>query len=337
MGRWLYIRVGLLIILAVAAIIGLVLFLNGQKVRNGKLFESYFKESVQGLEIGGSVRFRGVSIGQVTEIGLVNAVYAHAGMSDRRTDLFNLVIVRYTIDLTRVGPGMNTEAAIRAGLRARLASQGITGLSYLELDFVDPAKYPPLQVPWTPTGEYVPSIPSTFLQVQDAAQELLNKLDRLDLAGLVESIGGLVDDLRVSLATGDIHGLLAEATGAIRDARAALKSLDAPGLAAELRGAASGLRNLTDSKETRQLLVSAAAAAERLAAAAAKLVPLLGNANDAVSGVNNGIADISQQLVPILRDTRAALQNLRETTEALRRYPAGTLLGGPPPRPEQGR
>ena len=151
------------------------------------------------------------------------------------------------------------------------------------------------------------------------------------------SIGGLADEIRVSLATGDVHGLLAEATGAMSDARAVLKSLDAPGLAADLRGAASGLRDLTDGKETRQLLTSATAAAERLAAAAAKLPPLLGTANEAVGGLNNGLADIEQQLVPILRDTRAALQNLRETTEELRRYPAGTLLGGPPPRPEPGR
>jgi paraquat-inducible protein B len=64
---------------------------------------------------------------------------------------------------------------------------------------------------------------------------------------------------------------------------------------------------------------------------------LFTTANEAVGQLDNGLADIEQQLVPILRDTRAALQNLRDTTEKLRQYPAGTLLGGPPPRPEPGR
>jgi hypothetical protein len=33
--------------------------------------------------------------------------------------------------------------------------------------------------------------------------------------------------------------------------------------------------------------------------------------------------------VPLLRDTRALVQNLRELTDSLRRYPA-QILGGPP-------
>jgi paraquat-inducible protein B len=335
--RAVYVRVGLLIIGIVAAVAGLVLFLGGQQIRNGRLFESYFKESVQGLEVGSSVKYRGVSVGQVTEIGLVNAVYAHAGMSDPRNDLFNLVLVRYKIDLARVGPNVETEQAIKAGLRAKLASQGITGLSYIELDFVDPARYPVLHVPWTPLGDYIPSIPSTFVQVQDAAQQLLAKLDSINFEGLVESLGGLADEVRVDLASGDLHALISETTATVRDLHAALQALDPKGLASDLSGAAKGLRQLTDSKETHGLLVSAAAAAERLSAAAAKLPALLATSNEAVGGVNNSLADLEAQLIPILRDTRAALQNLRDTTEALRRYPAGVLFGGPPPRQEPGR
>jgi hypothetical protein len=39
--------------------------------------------------------------------------------------------------------------------------------------------------------------------------------------------------------------------------------------------------------------------------------------------------------VPLLRDLSATAANLRETTEALRQYPAGVLLGGPPPREKE--
>ena len=42
----------------------------------------------------------------------------------------------------------------------RLAPQGITGTSYLEIDYVDPVP-PILPIDWTPDNIYIPSAPST--------------------------------------------------------------------------------------------------------------------------------------------------------------------------------
>ena len=39
---------------------------------------------------------------------------------------------------------------VEKGLRVKLAPQGITGTSYLEIDYVDPANNPPLPVDWVP-------------------------------------------------------------------------------------------------------------------------------------------------------------------------------------------
>ena len=43
------------------------------------------------------------------------------------------------------------------------------------------------------------------------------------------------------------------------------------------------------------------------------------------------------ELAPIIRDLRAAVGNLRDTTEQLRRYPSQAIFGAPPPAPEQRR
>ena len=51
----------------------------------------------------------------------------------------------------------------------------------------------------------------------------------------------------------------------------------------------------------------------------------------------NGTADLEQSLVPLLRDLQATAQNLRETTEALRRYPAQVFSAPPPRGAEPGR
>ncbi len=82
------------------------------------------------------------------------------------------------------------------GLRARLDTQLITGLSYIELDFVDPKKYPVPTVPWKPEAEFVPSVPSAFAQVQNAGQQLLAKLDQVDVAELVTSLTTLSNKMQ---------------------------------------------------------------------------------------------------------------------------------------------
>src|SRR3712207_8065436 len=44
----------------------------------------------------------------------------------------------------------------RLGLRVRIAAQGITGVNYLELDFIPPDRYAVRTVPWQPKFPYIP-------------------------------------------------------------------------------------------------------------------------------------------------------------------------------------
>ena len=155
-------------------------------------FETYLRESVQGLEVGAAVRYRGVSIGRVEELGLVSAEYRRAE-GDTFGPAFQLVFVRFAVDTRRVGEAPSVDDAIRLGLRARIAAQGITGVYYLELDFVDPERFPVLGVPWEPRYTYIPAIPSTVAQVQNAAEALLQRLQDVDIGGL---LGNLVRPAR---------------------------------------------------------------------------------------------------------------------------------------------
>ena len=81
-----FLRVGLLIVVGVVAILGLILFLSGDRFKRGQTFETYFTESIQGLEVGAPVKYRGVSLGRVTAMGLVSAEYAASQDARRRHD-----------------------------------------------------------------------------------------------------------------------------------------------------------------------------------------------------------------------------------------------------------
>ncbi len=334
-GHGAYLRVGLLILGGIGLLIGLVVFLSGNRFSEGAAFESYFRESVQGLEVGAPVKFRGVTLGRVTNIGLTSAEYGHGMPPTAESSDFRLVLVRWVIDPQRIGRLPSTESAIRTGLRARVASQGITGLSYIELDFVPPGRYPPIKLPWTPQAEYIPSMPSTLLQVQDAAQQFLAKLNSVDIDALAVGLTGLVTDLRGELKEGDLHVALTNAAGLLEDMRGQVQRADLPALTADLRRTSASLRDTVQGREAKALLSNAATAADRIAAASAKLPALIAALDATSRHANDATADLEQSLGPLLRDLQATLGNFRATSEALRQYPAQVLLGGPPPRPPE--
>ena len=326
------VRVGLLLILGMVGAVGLVLFLARDQVKDGLSAESYFSESVQGLDVGAPVKFRGVTLGQVTEIALVTANYMPGLSVDVQRPESRLVVVRWLVDPKRIGLALDLGTAVDLGLRARLSSQGITGLAYIELDFVDPKRFPPAKVPWTPRDAYLPAMPSTMTQVQDAAQALAEKLKGIDLDRMVASVQAVLDDVHGQLSGGSAAAGLADLAALAHTMRTGAEAADLPGMMAELRATTAALRATLDGKETKALLTASAQAAERLAASTVRLPALIASLDATLKRANNGTSDVQAELIPGLRDAKAAAANLRETTETLRRYPASVLLGAPPPR-----
>jgi ABC-type transporter Mla subunit MlaD len=343
--RGLYLRVGALVVAGLALAAGFVLFLTANRLdRDAVMYETYFRESVQGLEVGAPVRYRGVAIGRVAEIGLASAEYRRS-QGEPFVSAFQLVVVRFTVDAARVGEVPSVRDAVRLGLRVRIAAQGITGVNYLELDFLPPDRYPPMEVPWRPLHTYIPAVPSTVAQVQTAAETLLQRLQDADLPGLLSNLSGLFADLRGEVREGgDLAVTLREAAGLMRALRAAAEGAALPEAVADLRGAATEARGVLGearevlaSRELRQALASAAAAAAELRTAAQRLPGSLTAIEQGLRTARGATTDLQAELVPILRDLRAAMANLRDTTETLRRYPGQALFGSPPPAPNGGR
>ncbi|MFH5925082.1 MlaD family protein [Roseomonas xinghualingensis] len=330
--RGLYLRVGILILAGLGLGLGFILFFTADKLgRNTKTYETYLRESVQGLDVGAAVRFRGVQLGQVTDINLVATVYQPppTGISPA----YQRVLVRFAIDLSRLRDAPDMERAVQAGLRIRLASTGLTGVTYLELDFVDPERFPVEAPPWTPEYPVIPSIPSTVAQVTNVAEEMARRISDLPIEQVLNDMVGLMTDLRRQVNEGEVAQASRAAEEMLTTVRKTVTDLNLPRLSAELQATIAEARQLIGSPEVRSTVRNANLAMERLQQGMQRLPAAIAQVESAARSINNTVSDVNADLTPTLQDLRAASGNLRDTTERLRRSPGAALLAPPPPPP----
>jgi ABC-type transporter Mla subunit MlaD len=317
-------RVGGFVIVAAVAVLGIVLLLSGRTLQHGTPYETYFQESVEGLDVGTVVKYRGVTLGKITAIGLVSAEYQPPSTDSLSDKVWRQVVVRFEIDRRKLGEVPDIQRAVDLGLRVQSVPKGITGVAYLELGFVNPADYPAQLVPWIPKYPVVPSRPSTLAQVQDAAVRLLSGLTRLKLDDVVTNLAGLLQSLNQEVASGDLHAALGNANDLIRTLDSQVRAADIPGTTADFRDLANG-------PQTRHLIAQLDQTTANLAKVTAALPQLVNAGRGTVGRADEATADLQQELAPVLQNLAATTQNLRDLTATLSRNP-GVVLAPPPPR-----
>jgi phospholipid/cholesterol/gamma-HCH transport system substrate-binding protein len=130
-------KLGLFVLLAVGAMLGALFWLGARRFhRESFQAVSYFDESVQGLDVGSPVKFRGVTVGTVRDITIAPD-HRHVQVI---ADLYVDALVR--LGLSTRAPE-SAEEFIAPSLRVQLASVGITGVRFIQADFFDPERYPP--------------------------------------------------------------------------------------------------------------------------------------------------------------------------------------------------
>ncbi|WP_144299679.1 MlaD family protein [Elioraea rosea] len=330
--KTIYFRVGVVILSGLAMLAALIVWVGSDAFRSaGRPFETYFAESVQGLEVGSPVRFRGVPIGRVTQISMAAAEYGQdvSQISVLSNPAYRFVVVRFEVFTDRIAAREIAEVRqmVQGGLRMRMASQGITGVLYLEADFVDPIRFAALPVPWESRYPYIPAVPSTLAQFQSAAERVMARLEAADLPKLVEQANTLVEALATSVTSGDAYRMLVEAGDLLAQLRTSASTLspEANGVLADLRTTLESLRTILESREMRATTSGLAATTQRLPQTAAAI-------EQAARRLDGTVTDADRDLAPLLRDLRATAENLRTITENMRQFPSQFLFGAPPPR-----
>ena len=196
-------KLGLLALASVAALIAAAFGLGIHLERVPTVeYHTYVDESVQGLDVGAAVKYRGVQIGNVSAIVLA---------PDNR--LVDVSLAIRTHEASQLGLASPPPA-----LRAQVTSVGITGVKFVDLDFVEASASPPPALSFAPAEHYIPARPSLFATLSNSSDRITRLVDNADRT--LQDIESVTHDLRDA-------NLPARVSAAIDDIRRVARHTDA--------------------------------------------------------------------------------------------------------------
>jgi len=339
-----YFKIGLFVIAAFTLFtLAVVIFGANVIFRRKVIVETYFVESVQGLDVGSPVKFRGVQVGKVDEITLAGRYY----LTEKRYVLVRMALFPDTFRVkseAMTGSVLNKE--IEKGLRVQLAFQGLTGAAYLETDYFRPDMHRPLEIDWTPQYPYIPSTKSTFTKISDSLDKLLSNLEEINIMGIadglqrsMEALTAMADNANVKAIGQKGEALLSEMRESNRKISALLDDLKLEPMVSDATAAASKLRRILDDSEEplARLLNASREASENISRVANKLGPVSGDLPESLalmrrtlSRLEDLIAGQQEDIEVTIENIRVISENLRIVSEDAQKYPAHILFGEAP-------
>lgn len=211
-----YFKLGLFVIISFCLGVGfLIVFGAGEFLKKEMLAETCFDESVQGLDVGSEVKYKGVGIGTVKTITTPAKVYKAAS---------EYVLVVFSLDENVFiegrdkAPEQAFEEAIDKGLKVYLSFKGLTGAAFLETDYF-PDKTSDLNITWEPEHLYVPSRKSSIKRMGDALNQILETLADMNIVEMTTNLEELLETLNTKTAQFDLAGISTQASGLLAEIR----------------------------------------------------------------------------------------------------------------------
>src|SRR5262249_39357533 len=122
-------KLGLFVVTGLALALATIFWLGLRRLNRDAIpIVTYFDESVQGLDVGSPVKFRGVTLGTVSTITVAP--------DHRHVEVWMRI---YTDELRRMG--FDPAGPWDPGLRPQIASAGITGVKFVQFDTFSLARY----------------------------------------------------------------------------------------------------------------------------------------------------------------------------------------------------
>jgi phospholipid/cholesterol/gamma-HCH transport system substrate-binding protein len=308
--------VGLFMVGGIGIAIVAIIWLGMSRIfEKGNHYAVYFDESVQGLSVDSPVKYRGVAIGRVERIRVA---------PDSR--LIEVILI------------IESDVKAKEDMVAQLKVVGITGAMFIELDRYetgDESRTPELNFP----TEYpvFATRPSDISELFQSIDEIVQKLNMLDIAGISEQIKVTLEHIDQSIVSADVVNLAAKLKQAVENFDRVLADLDMEGISADVRTALASLNQDLDPQRWQPIMTGVEDTIKGLQDATANVNGLLQNTTNIIDETGTGIVSLNRQLVIIGRNLEKSSRNLNLLLENLAAQPSQVLFSEPPPRrfPEQ--
>lgn len=177
-----YAKTGFMVFLGIGAIAATIAYFGGWARGADEIhLETYYENPVSGLSVGSPVSFRGVAVGSVKSVSFIGRDYPMAKGKDREKIHIVFSVNTALLGLEKGEAGAaDLERKVKMGLRATLRSNGITGLSRLDLDYPLNVREPKA-ISWSPKRVFVPPALSMFENLSDSLTRTVNHLNRMNL------------------------------------------------------------------------------------------------------------------------------------------------------------
>jgi paraquat-inducible protein B len=304
-------KLGLFVLLGFGLAIAAAVLLGVASTRKETVkYHSYFNESVQGLDLGSPVKFRGVTIGNVSAIEIA----PDHRMVDVVSELDTAEIKRMGLTEAGVGKYGKTKFAVPPDLRAQLGSQGITGVKFIAIDFFDVKSNPPPELPFTaPKDHYIPAAPSMMKNLEDTITKAMDRLP--EMVDAVVMIMGRVDRMLAVLEKENVAGKATSTLGHADEVMMTLQTTLTRIDKQDLGGKAAG--TITDLNKAVNKM---SAVLERLDGDKGLLA--------SIKGASDSFGEMGKRdLEATLRDVSEAAEAIRTLAESLDRDPDMLIKG----------
>ncbi|HEY4743813.1 MAG TPA: MlaD family protein [Desulfuromonadaceae bacterium] len=314
--------IGAFVLGALALLVaGVLVFGAGKLFTREHTYVTFFDGSVKGLSIGSPVTFRGVKVGQVTNISII------ADPATRRLKIpviFDLEPAKFkgTRAEFQNDPQAVESAVKELGLRTQLQMQSfVTGQLMVSIDFFPgtPANYVGLIKKY----HEIPSIPTPLEQLQKTLESLPYKEIVDNLNRMLKAVDQLVSSIDARRTTRTIEAAIRDVQTLVRNVNAKVDPL-ADSLT-RTSGAAEAALN-----ETRETMAAARGNLQELADTTQDTLDSAQAALKQSEQTLRAYSDDSRLVIELnktLRELSAASRSFRHLSEYLERHPESLLRG----------
>lgn len=296
-------KLGLFVVLTGLLGLGAVVYLGSLSLDDEAVsYTSYFDEAVTGLDLGSSVKFRGVTVGTVSAI----EVAPDLRQVEVSYELRLKVIERLGLS---TGKGQDFKLKMPEEVRAQLGSAGVSGTKYILIDFFDPKRHPVRKLSFPLPENYIPSEASTLKNLEDSVVKAVDQFPVIagEMLRVLNQVNAILADIQGQKVPEKAIGTLSNIDDTLRLLQTKMQGVDTAGL----------------SDDAKKLIKSL----DKTSADAQAALISVQRASDSFGDVAVNARNVGPDLSRALRDVSEAAVSLQEILQALEHDPDMLIKG----------